>query len=93
MEPKKNIYDAIRAGDYESKLEYPQGKQREGARKAYNKDQARLEARFRADLLEHLGLTGHPEADRLYALAWEHGHYAGYHEVAIYAEEFAELVK
>ena len=32
-------------------------------------------------------------SDRLFELAWEHGHSSGYREVAIYYDEFAELLK
>ena len=48
---------------------------------------------FKRDLLVSLDLTEHPKANRLYAMAWEHGHSSGYAEVAMYAEELAELLK
>jgi hypothetical protein len=47
--------------------------------------QAKLEAKH--------GLTGHPKADKLYALAWDMGHSAGYSEVEIYYDDMADLLK
>ena len=35
---------------------------------------------------------GHPKADRLFELAWEHGHANGEWEVGIYYQEFMELL-
>lgn len=46
--------------------------------------QAKLEAKH--------GLSGHPKADKLYALAWDMGHSAGYHEVEIYYADMADLL-
>ena len=48
---------------------------------------------FMKDLLAHLGLTGHPKAEKLFSMAWNQGHASGYSEVAYYAEELAELLK
>jgi hypothetical protein len=39
------------------------------------------------------GLTGHPKAEKLYEIAWDIGHSAGYHEVEIYYDDMAELLK
>jgi hypothetical protein len=50
-----------------------------------NAHQAKLEAKY--------GLTGHPKADKLYALAWDMGHSAGYSEVEIYYDDMADLLK
>lgn len=72
---------------YEKEMaEYP------ALRAAYNADEARLLAQFKADLEAEYGVVGHPKADKLYALAWEHGHSAGLTEVVHYYEEFVELV-
>jgi RNase adaptor protein for sRNA GlmZ degradation len=61
--------------------------------KAYNEDQTRLNEEFYNDLMEHLELVGHPKANKVYNLAYQFGHSAGYSEVLYYAEELAELVK
>lgn len=49
-------------------------------------------SRFKADLLSHLGVTGHPKADRLYALAYEYGHAHGYSEVLHFANGLVGLL-
>ena len=45
-----------------------------------------------ADALAALGLTGHPKADALWRLAWEHGHSHGAESVLMFAEDFADLL-
>lgn len=39
------------------------------------------------------GLVGHPKADRLYQLAWDMGHSAGYGEIETFYDEMADLLK
>lgn len=50
-------------------------------------------AKHKASLETKWGLVGHPKADKLYSLAWEMGHSAGYHEVGLYYDDMAELLK
>jgi TPR repeat protein len=59
---------------------------------AYGRETARLEALFRKDMFEELGITDNPRADKLYSMAWEHGHSSGYSEVYNYACDLAELI-
>lgn len=47
----------------------------------------------KAQLAAEEGLSDHPKLDRLYALAWEHGHANGFDDVAYYFREFASLLK
>jgi hypothetical protein len=56
-------------------------------RQAYERHahQEKLEAKH--------GLTGHPKAAKLYALAWALGHSAGFGEVEICYDEMADLLK
>jgi hypothetical protein len=65
----------------------------ERAKYAYNNEQGRLHAKFKADLEEEHGLVGHPKADKLFSKAWEDGHYAGYAEVALKYDDLVDLVK
>lgn len=67
-------------------------KQRE-QRDLHRAEDARLTALFKADLEKEFKLTKHPKADRLFALAWDHGHSSGYGEVMSYYEDFAELLQ
>lgn len=63
-------------------------------RELYRQDCHRLEgAVFKADLEAEYELVGHPKADKVFGLAWEHGHSASLHEVWMYYDDFAELVK
>lgn len=56
---------------------------------------------FKKDALQAVGLlrTGKPGAwehrmaDRVFDLAWEYGHSAGYNEILIYLIDLAELVQ
>lgn len=59
----------------------------------YRQSQNRLEQGFKRELLKYLEIENHPNADKLYSLAWEHGHSSGFVEVASYAEEFVGLMK
>lgn len=78
------------AGEGEVHLE---GKAREAAMQAYREEDSRLAEEFKADALAEVGLTGHPKADKVYHLAWEYGHSAGFSEVMNYLPDLADLVK
>ena len=60
-------------------------------RKTYNEAEAECMRVFRADLEAEHGMADHPKADRLYELAWEHGHSGGLEEVVNFYEEFVDL--
>lgn len=49
---------------------------------------AQLRKEFKADLIEYHGLTGHPKADRLYRLSYEH---AGGEDLASIVTSFDEM--
>lgn len=59
---------------------------------AYREDSSRLGNQFRKDLETEFNVEGHPMADKLYSMAYEHGHSAGLAEVANYYGEFSELL-
>lgn len=63
------------------------------ARRAYGSEQTRLEKEFKQDLFELHGVTGHPKAERCYALAWERSHSSGLEEVANCFDDFVDLIK
>jgi hypothetical protein len=48
---------------------------------------------LQADLEKEHGITGNPKAEKLWSLAWAHGHSAGYLDVISHYEELVELVK
>jgi hypothetical protein len=61
-------------------------------KKAYRIHERILMNQFKKDLLDELGITGHPKADKLYDFAWEHGHSDGYASVYSWAEELVDLI-
>jgi hypothetical protein len=76
-----------RVDDYE----YQVGRWRV-ATEEYCRKQAAINVAFKERLLNALGISDHPKADKLYAKAREYGHSSGFYEVAYYAEELAELL-
>lgn len=63
------------------------------AKTAYGQYTANLEAQFKQDLFVELGIVGHPKAEKLFAIAWEHGHASGYSEIMSYAWDLVDLIK
>jgi hypothetical protein len=59
----------------------------------FHDESRRLKALFKSDLEAEHGLAGHPKADLLFDIAWEHGHANGYYDVEIHYSELAELLK
>lgn len=62
-------------------------------RRLHDEERARLNAMVKADLEEEYGVIGHPKADKLWEIAWEHGHSSGYHDVACHYAELVELIQ
>jgi hypothetical protein len=56
------------------------------------KQQAEIEQQFVEALGKELGIGNHPKYPQLYRIAYEQGHSAGFTEIAIYAEQMAELL-
>lgn len=76
--------------DHYEKVDYPVYI---NAINTYRKDEARLYDKFKADLFDDLGITGHPKADKLYMIAYSRGHSAGFQEVYNEALELVDLIK
>lgn len=61
--------------------------------KAYRYEEYRLNSEFKEAVLSDNGIDPqHPKADLLYSIAWEHGHAAGYDEVASWVITLAPLI-
>ena len=106
----RTIGERIAAGEYHSRLAWPnelpsrlrrrgleaEARAAEAQRKARSSDETRLQQQLRADLEGDSGTTpaqiGQRKADLLWAKAWDHGHSAGLHEVAVWYANLAELV-
>ena len=65
----------------------------DAAMKVYRAEDNRLFNQFKEDVLEENGLTNHPKAMKVFALAWEEGHSSGYENVAYYVDKYADLVR
>jgi hypothetical protein len=65
-------------------------KVREEWRKAHRR---KSEVEFEKDLAEAFGVVQHQKRERLFALAWEHGHASGLSDVLSFYEDFVELVR
>jgi hypothetical protein len=56
-------------------------------------DIATLELQFHIDLAKEHGLTDHAKESKVWSLAYEYGHSTGFHDMAMYYEDLADLVK
>ena len=83
------IENNIESGKYNNTL--PWGKQ--GERRAYHEEEARLTALFKKDCLAELGLVAHPKADLLFSKAWENGHASGYSDVLYWMQYLSDLIE
>jgi hypothetical protein len=101
--PKMSLADKLASGAYNNDAPYPvfissqaaafSKKQRHQIIEVYRNRQREINEEFHVDLAAEHGLTGHPKEQKLFDLAWSHGHSYGLAEVASYYEEFAELLK
>jgi len=72
------------------------GFDKEGFDKAmsiYRTEKTRCFNHLKTDILEDVGMTGHPKADKLFNLAWSHERSNGLDCVLEMAEELAELLR
>jgi len=77
---------------YVNKVPYVNRKDDADGYARYQEGERKAGEDFKKDLLEELGVTGHPKADKLFSLAWSYGHSSGYSEVFSYASEFVDLL-
>lgn len=92
---EKNVFEAIRAGEFENKLPYGTRTKsgiNDDERVAFHKEDNRLEEEFKTRALKQFGLFGHPKAEKAFAMAWDRGHSAGFNSVAIELSELAEIL-
>lgn len=59
----------------------------------YNRKVNEITEKFKLALFKEHGVESNPKAEKVWSLAWEHGHSSGYSEIEIYFEEFVELIK
>jgi len=88
------VNEKIKAGAYKNNKPCGGGalKGERSNRAAYHQEERRLMDLFKEDLLLELGLRGHPKAEKLWQMAWDHGHADGLQDVLYWAEDFAQLI-
>lgn len=91
MSENQSFYDKIRGGHYATKLKFARKRDDPEAFEAYRSDIARLNALFRVDLFEFLGIIDNPKRDLLFEKAY--GHSSGHQEVVNYALDLVELIE
>lgn len=64
----------------------------EKARDVASRRHAALEAQFKRDLFEDLGITGNPRADKLYDVAWKLGHGVDLDKIYSIASDLVKLI-
>lgn len=83
----------INAGEYKNEKPYSSRSKNLKAWTDYMDEDTRLANKFRHDIAEECGILGHPKEEKVWNMAWEHGHSSGFSEIAIFYSDFADLVK
>lgn len=93
----KTVWDKLNEGVYKSKLLYDIGsgseEERRAMHRAYNTARLEVELEFKTDLFAYYGVSNNSKAEKAYSIAWEHGHSAGFHDVACFFGDIVELIK
>lgn len=91
----KTVSENLAEGKYTNNLPFGGDRKQpdwQEVRAAYNAENERVLALFRADLEAEYGTANYSKRDKLYALAWEYGHSSGLNEVAMYYDELCDIV-
>jgi hypothetical protein len=59
----------------------------------WREQEEQLRQGFKSALFKELGITGHPNAEKLFQIAWDRGHSYGYSEVYNEALELVNLIR
>lgn len=59
----------------------------------YSAETARRQELFKQALFDDLGIEDNPKREKLYSIAWDLGHDAGFSEVYSHAQDLVELIK
>lgn len=59
----------------------------------YHRRICQLNEEFKQDLFAEYGVTNHPKAERVFELAYQYGHSAGYSEVMFYFGDLVQLIR
>jgi hypothetical protein len=89
QENDMNFEEKVSSGYYSrTNIEYSKEN-----RKAYHEERSKLEAEFRNDLFNYWEVQDNPKCDKAFSIAWDHGHSAGYSEVASHFADLVDLIK
>ena len=61
-------------------------------KKTWREREQELSAQFKKDLFEELEIENNPRREKLFEIAWSHGHGSGYSDVYYLACELADLI-
>lgn len=85
--------DTLRAARAEVKRIEEKNKKERIVERDRQREEERIDRMLhKANLERKYDLTEHPKRDKLYELAWEHGHSSGFTEVENYYGDFAQLL-
>lgn len=89
------VYEALKAGFYDTKQSYPTKTQNgyKEAKVAYLEDLENQEEAFKIDLFEEEGVTDNPKAELCYDKARELGQGNGLSEIYNHFVDLVELIK
>lgn len=91
------VSEKVSRGDYTPKVAYPpysdKGDAARAERDAYRTEQGRLTQLFKHDLEVENGVENNAKKEKVFDLAWSHGHSSGFYEVANYYNQFVDLIK
>lgn len=83
---KKSTWEKYRDGYYDDKVA-----SRDVGKKEYRKHVQENTDKLKNDLFEQYNISG-PAAERVWSLAWEHGHADGMSEVISCFEDFVDIL-
>jgi hypothetical protein len=86
---KKEIRERITNGYYDAGVYVDYNNNHD----EYYAKQHQLEREFAHDISIACGVESNPKTNKLFELAWQHGHADGFYKVFYYYETFAELIK
>ena len=86
------LYQKIKNGDYQTKIPHPSRNATKEKKDEYTKDCSKLRDQFKKDVIDAVGLKGHPKAEKAYFIAWDQWHSVGYFDVYCNLQDLAELL-
>lgn len=86
------VNEKLNADAYVNKCPYKSARQDAAANAAYERGKQKCIDEFRHDAATECDVLGHPQEQKLWDMAWNHGHASGFGEIWIYYQDFSELL-